>query len=292
MTLRDATFAFFSDSDGNPTYADPWHTQTPQQKRPCPFGSDIYITGPAIGDTGSQTNAPSQYQYRVVYRHFGDTSSGFPVTNKISLTDLENPNPPHPIPPFTNPVSPLNGLGYFYFSAPQHNVGNLLSRWAPTDIDLYQIRLEVAIQTSPSVTVNPTYDTIGVTDWYNIQVNTISNPLGPIGAINFINEPVCGTFPVGTALNGTLWATSEYFYQYDIGIVGPFPHSISVSAGNPGPSEVPATSPIEWSLDTSGATPCGYTIELNVWDLTIYGSQPAGRYFRSFFQGFCLSPAT
>jgi hypothetical protein len=142
------------------------------------------------------------------------------------------------------------------------------------------------------VTVNPTYDTIGVTDWYNIQVNTISNPLGPIGAINFINEPVCGTFPVGTALNGTLWATSEYFYQYDIGIVGPFPHSISVSAGNPGPSEVPATSPIEWSLDTSGATPCGYTIELNVWDLTIYGSQPAGRYFRSFFQGFCLSPAT
>jgi len=296
MTLPDATFVFFQDSNGDPIYADPWWTQNPQQKRPCPFGGDIFITGPSVGQTGSGTNAPSQYQYRVVYRHFGDNSEGLPILNRFTVSDLGNPSPPPPLAPYTNLLSPLNGLGYFYYVSPEHNIQSLLSRWTPPDRDLYQIRLEVAVQTSPSPEVNPTYDTIGMTDWYNVQVNNIANPNGPAGDLTFTNEPICGTFPVGTLLEGTFWATSQYFYQYEIDVVGGIPHAVLVNGGtmkNPGPFEIagPPSPGVGWSLNTSNSTPCGYVIVLTVWDLTIYESNPAGRYYRQFSRGFCLSPA-
>jgi hypothetical protein len=283
MTLPDATFVGYLDLEGNPVYADPWW---PQQKRPCPFGGDIYIIGPAIGQTGSSPGDPSQYQYRVMYRLFGDTSDGAPVFNPFSVSTLT---------PSTYTVSYLNTQGYFYFSSQNNNIQNLLSRWTAPDIALYQIRLEVAIQTSASVTVNPTYDTIGWTDWYNVQVNNGAKPIGPKGNISFTNEPICGNFPVGTQLDGTFWAVCPYFYQYSIGIVNSalIPNSVEVEDGqNPGPTEVPGPpSPGEgWSLDTTGATPCGYVIVLGVCDLTIYESYPYGRYCISIDQGFCLSP--
>jgi len=294
MTLPNATFALVQDGNGDPIYTDPWW---PQQRRPCPFGGDIYITGPSVGQTGSGINAPSQFQYRAVYRHFGDTSEGLPILNRFTVGDLGNSNPPPPLAPFTNLLSPLNGLGYFYYVSPEHNIQSLLSRWTPPDRDLYQIRLEVAIQTSPSPTVNPTYDTIGLTEWYNVQVNNVANPNGPTGDVAFTNEPICGTFPVGTVLEGTFWATSEYFYQYELDVVGGIPHTTLVDGGamtNPGPFEVagPPSPGVGWSLITSGSTPCGYVVVLTVWDLTIYDSINTGRYSTPFTRGFCLSPAT
>jgi hypothetical protein len=115
----------------------------------------------------------------------GSTSDGLPVLNPITVTDTTK------LFPYISVWQPLNPLGYFYYQSPPRNVQGLLSRWTPPNRGLYQIRLEIATQTSPT----PTYDTVGVTDWYNVQVNNQANPAGPAGEILFTNEPICGTSP-------------------------------------------------------------------------------------------------
>jgi hypothetical protein len=286
-TLPLATFAGILDSQGNPVYTDPWSPPS----RQCPFGGTIYITGPVIGQTnglcvGNPDEQPvSQYQYRLVYRLVGSSSEGLPVLNSIKVTDLCNPNA---VPPFVSVWQP-NSLGYLPYLAQIRNVEGYLSRWTPPDSGLYQIRLEMATQTSST----PTYDTVGFTEWYNVQVNNQPNPAGPIGDITFTNEPLCGNFPVGSILEGTFWAVSPYFFQYEIFLVNAgIPGKIKIGDGtplNPGPDLVPYPG-ISWSLDTSNSTPCGYVIELRVWDRTIYDSTPYGRIYYPVERGFCLSP--
>jgi hypothetical protein len=280
LTLPGATFAGYLDSNGNAVLTDPWW---PQQQRQCPFGGGINIIGPAIGQPSNADVQPSQYQYRLVYRPAGSTSDGLPVLNPITVTDTTK------LFPYISVWQPLNLLGYFYYQSPPRNVQGLLSRWTPPDRGLYQIRLEIATQTSPT----PTYDTVGVTDWYNVQVNNQANPAGPAGEILFTNEPICGTFPVGSLLNGTFWAVSPFFYQYALGIVNSgIPNPVVIAGGLPdtGPTEIFAPG-IAWSLDTHNSTPCGYVIQLTVWDLTIYDSNPGERYSISVDKGFCVSPA-
>jgi hypothetical protein len=166
----------------------------------------------------------------------------------------------------------------------------MLSWWLPPTGGLYQIRLELATQTSPSGQTPMTYKLEGATDWYNITVNDI----GPSGTFVPTNEPVCGTFPAGTNLTGTLTAEAPYFGSYYAAVYNSA-IDIVIDGGtdiNPGFTEIP--SPVPWTWDSASAPPCGYVAALEVCDRTIYNSVP---YNPGCIQvppggiGFCVGPA-
>jgi hypothetical protein len=262
QTLPDGAFVGGQTTD--PDY--------PATARTCPFGGTIYVTGPPIGPN-------HQYVYRLVYRSAPAADpafDGFPVLNSITVTDEDA------APPGLVQYSPLNAQGYFAYLPTRNNVANLLARWTP-DPGLWQIRLEVALATS--------FAPVGATPWYTVLVNSPANPAGPAGTLAFTNEPLCGDFPAGVNLTGTFSAVAPYFYQYLLDIVNAgIPNPIQLGGGlaNPGTKAVPPPG-APWSLSTKDAVPCGYVLQLIVWDLTIYNSAWDGRYYVEVLQGFCVS---
>jgi hypothetical protein len=284
MTFPDATFAFFYESNGENLPTDPdWIYG---QRRPCPFGGSILITGPTIGAPAPSNclGSPSQYQYRVVYRPYGSTAEPNPVLNPVSVDQI-------PI-PFSNSWPPLNSQGYFYYLPLECNYFQLLSIWTPQTRGLYQIRLEIATQTSPEGQIPVTYKNEGYTDWYNITVNDVTNPAGPKGTFTFTNEPLCGTFPAGTLLEGTMSAQSPYFASYQVQVINSGV-AVVVDGGVYPPLGFTKIFPaVDWSWNSEGVEPCGYVIELTVCDLTIYNSVPYDtRCVSVGGGGFCVTPA-
>jgi hypothetical protein len=288
LTLADAAYAFFYKPNVSPLELLPVDIDWAYGKfRPCPFGGSIYITGPTVGTvpqpSGPNCNVgPSQYQYRVVYRPFGSTLEPHPVLNSITPAQIYLPG--------YSTIQPLNSQGYFYYLPLECNIFGMLSWWLPPTGGLYQIRLELATQTSPSGQTPITYKLEGATDWYNITVNDI----GPSGTFVPTNEPVCGTFPAGTNLTGTLTADAPYFGSYYAGVYNSA-IDIVIDGGtdiNPGFTEIP--SPVPWTWDSATAPPCGYVAALEVCDRTIYDSVP---YDPGCIQvppggiGFCVGPA-
>ena len=49
--------------------------------------------------------------------------------------------------------------------------------------------------------------------------------------------------------------------------------------------------PASWTWDSHKAMPCGYVIQLDTWDLTIYDSNPESGYHTAVNWGYCVSPA-
>ncbi|PMD33352.1 hypothetical protein L207DRAFT_608084 [Hyaloscypha variabilis F] len=295
LTFPGATFPGIYTTD-NPAHqlellpVDPdWQSG---QSRRCPFGGAIFITGPPIGSLGQpqppgSSNcdlSPSEYQYRIVYRPFGSTLQPNPVLNEIIVTQS------YPVSSSSSSYSqeyyPLNAQGYFNYLPGLCNHENILGWWQPPTPGLYQIRLEIATQTSSTP---PSYKTEGYTDWYNIQVN-IPNPTG-----TFIptDEPVCGTFPKGSILTGTLTAQATYFASYSAYVInGDIP--IVIESGTvppvPNPGFEPINSPEPWSWNSAGAPPCGYVAQLVVSDRTIMDSVNAYQSVTVATFGFCVGP--
>jgi hypothetical protein len=257
------------------------------QNRPCPFGGAIYITGPTIGLLGQPQPSgssncdisPGQYQYRIVYRPFGSTVEPNPVLNQIIASQV--------YPPHSQIYYPLNSQGYFNYLPLQCNYENMLGSWQPPTPGLYQIRLEIATQTSPIGQIPVSYKNEGYTDWYNITVN-IPNPTG-----TFIptDEPVCGTFPQGTNLTGTLTAQATYFASYSAYVVNSGTPIVIEGGSLSNPGFKPINSPEPWSWDSANVPPCGYVAELVVYDRTIYNSVDYD-YQRAVVTplGFCVGP--
>jgi hypothetical protein len=257
--------------------------------RPCPFGGAIFITGPPIGTPGQPPSgtcdvAPSQYQYRIVYRLFGSTVEPNPILNPITPIQAYGSG--------SQPYYHLNSQGYFYYFSLLCNFGSVLGWWQPSTIGLYQIRLEIATQTSSGG-----YITEGYTDWYNIQVNFPYpiNPDGPRGTLIPTNEPVCGTFPAGTNLTGTMTAQDlKYLASYSVSVINSDIPIVIDGGSKPNPGYTPIDTPATWSWNSATAQPCGYVAQLTVCDLTIYNSVPYPTYCVGVPPGglgFCVGPA-
>jgi len=300
LTFPGATFAEFYTTD-NPTHqlelvpVDPdWQNG---QSRQCPFGGAIYITGPPVGLLGQpqppgSSNcdlSPSQYQYRIVYRPFGSALGPNPVLNEIIVTQSYPVSPSSSI--YSQEYYPLNSQGYFNYLPLQCNHENMLGSWTPRTPGLYQIRLEVATQTSPPIGQNPPiYKTEGYTEWYNIQVNIPD----PTGTLIPTDEPVCGNFPQGTNLTGILTAKATYFASYSAYVINSV-IPIVIESGSvppvPNPGFKPINSPEPWSWNSADAPPCGYVAELMVCDRTIMDSvDNSYQCFPVTPIGFCVGP--
>jgi hypothetical protein len=279
LTTKDATWAFYN-NPANPGAL--WPVDPDGLGRPCPFGGAILITGPAIGTPGQPPSgtcdvAPSQYQYRIVYRPFGSTVQPNPLLYPITVTQAYGSV--HQL------HNPLNSQGYFYYLSLLCNEGNMLGWWQPPTMGLYQIRLEIATQTSSGG-----YITEGYTDWYNITVNFPD----PTGTFIPTNEPVCGTFPEGTNLTGTMTAQDDFLASYSVSVINSG-ISVVIDGGiKPNPGYTAIDTPVPWSWNSATVQPCGYVVQLTVCDLTVYNSvpnPPGGYCVVPGGFGFCVGPA-
>lgn len=235
------------------TPADPYDSS-----RQCPFGSEIVVQGlPSVG-----------FKYRVWVQ---DVSSPLPIalTHYIVTTDqFGNTTNQYPDP-----------KGFFTYLHNAQNIDNNLAYWYSTGNDLYNLWLEIADLSG---------NVLGRTVNYLIQL--VNTP--PVAAIHIDSGGDCKQFNPNTnpSINGHFVATesgtgtSGQIGHYGLGTLpsgnAPSPSS-GISDTGPAPGEA-------WSLSLAGMQPCGYVIELDVWDNTIANSEPGSWNWSPASVGFCV----
>ena len=99
----------------------------------------------------------------------------------------------------------------------------------------------------------------------------------------------CKDFTKGTLITGRFTARDVHFGSYSLTTL---PSSLSPNSPSPssGTSQTAtfASNGTYWELNTTGMTPCGYVILLQVWDRSIVGSQPGSHNYNYYDVGFCL----
>jgi hypothetical protein len=117
----------------------------------------------------------------------------------------------------------------------------------------------------------------------------------------------CGDVQVGETIHGSYSVTDNFFGSVSVALVPitvsgvPQPESpVLLSTANSGPSAVvfdshhplvvPTGTSGTFTLDTTGMTPCGYTILLQAWDRALVNNTCSGHYNEEGV-GFCLRRA-
>ncbi|HEY6292047.1 MAG TPA: hypothetical protein VI455_10890 [Terriglobia bacterium] len=259
LTLPFATFANFGPSE----YADPW-----DNSRQCPFGGLVDVHGqPTPG-----------MKYRVSVRKVG-SSSLIRLTDTIYTVDKYG---------VTTARTP-DGQGFFDYLTQDQNQLSLLAYWISAGDDLWEMMLEIAdaldnVQSS--------------TPWYRIQLDntgpeTSAQLVPPTIDLHIDSGGDCKDFNVATEIDGHFVAVDTYFGVWTLQTL---PSTIS-----PPPNEPASFNPVissttetevypghQWKLDTTGMTPCGYVVQLQVWDRSIVGSYPGSHNYNHAEVGFCL----
>lgn len=239
--------------------------------RACPFGGLIIVQGPPV----------LGYKYRLWARKFGDSSSEEIVKNSIHITNSGGTS---------SWITPDPVTGYVSYMDTLTNMNQVLAHWTPSGNELMEIRLELA--TLGEVVV-------GTTAWHSIQLDN----KGPVRRpallpyeppevtceIHIDSGGDCKDFSKGTLITGHFTARDEHFGSYSLTTL---PSSMSPNSPSPssGTSQTAtfASGGTYWELNTTGMTPCGYVILLQVWDRSIVGSQPGSHNYNYFDVGFCL----
>jgi hypothetical protein len=252
MTTPNAVFALYGG------FADP---NVPT--RSCPFGGRIHVQAyapPILSALG--------YKYRVLARKVG-TFIELPVTTPFQIADGFNP----PVMRVPNQMT-----GFIEYVNPTLNLFNMLAWWEPTGDDLWEIRLEMV--TAMNVFV-------GTTVWHRVQLDNTK----PEAAVS-IDGGDCEEFNPGVILTGRFVARDVVGFSDHFGVytLDTLPDSVSPPDPTPasGTTQTAATPGDAWSLNTTGMTPCGYVILLQVWDRAIVGSLPGSHNYNKDDVGFCL----
>ncbi len=238
-----------------------WGTDVDVLHRLCPFGGRVNI----------QADVPASFaasgrKYRLVTREQG-TADEFNVRTKFIIASGINP------PVWITP----DADGFVNYVDPSQNVFNMLGWWETGGLGnaKWEIRLEM-------------YDSsggfLGATAWHAIQLNHTQ----PEANVQIDSGGDCKDFAKGQTLNGHFVARHQHFGHWDL-VTKP------ASLSPPSPSTATSTtsqtafSPGDaWTLTTGGMTPCGYVIELYVYDRTIIGSTPGSHNNNYDDTGFCL----
>ena len=240
-------------------FADP----SPSHDRSCPFGGVILVKGEPI----------EGYLYRLLARGYSsseDVPPGSPVTKPFVVFDpIDDSIPPN----LFKRVDPIDD-GYFEYLPVLNNFEMLLGAWDPGPGD-WQIRLEV-------YTADTARTLVGKSSWYRIFVND-QQPTAHLALTVAGGNPRCGELSVGQRVEGTFDANAAYFGFYSFDVAPHFTPGLQVV---PAGSTEPAP-PGTWSIDTQGATPCGYAVGLVACDRTVVNSG-TGRFCVSRDLGFCL----
>jgi hypothetical protein len=248
LTLPGALFAL----QGSP--ADPY-----DPSRQCAFGGEIVVQGaPYVG-----------LQYRVMIQDLTTGSpAASPLTTPFTATDLFGDS---------FPQSP-DASGYFNYLPNTQNIDDILAIWYPTGNDLYQIWLETLDPATGAMTVGAVR-----------QVQLCNQ--APTAAIHIDSGGDCKQFDQGSGpIDGHFVATeaglgtSAQIGHYALGTLpsGNLPSPASgTSDTGPAPGQA-------WALSLAGMAPCGYVVQLDVWDNTIVDSEPNVWNGNSAAVGFCI----
>ena len=169
--------------------------------------------------------------------------------------------------------------GFVTYVDPSQNIFDMLGWWEPAGDELWEIQVEMW---NSSETVQ-----LGATPWHRVQLDNTQ----PEAEITMDGGP-CEEFNPGVTITGKFVARDPVGFGDHFGVYSLDTLPNSVSPPDPTPSSgITQTAPSPgnvWSLNTTGMTPCGYVILLNVWDRTIVGSMPGSHNHRSDDVGFCL----
>ena len=236
-------------------------TNTPADSlgRACPFGSRVSVQGEAFVG----------YKYKLTVQNI--TSGGTPIdlTTPLTLTKWDG----------TTFVSNPDPSNFYTYYDPTLNIDSLLGEWDTSGDDLWQITLTIADSSD-----NPVPGAIP--DTHLIQLDNTA----PEAAIHLDNNLDCSRFNVGAVLNGHFVAWDLNFGSYSLGSE-PFAGPVIPSSGFTPTAPLPSAGNA-WSLDTSGMIPCGYVVQLNVYDRSIVDSSPGLHNYTPASVGFCLLAAS
>ena len=231
-------------------FADSWLTT-----RSCPFGGQVVIQGPPI--LGSR--------YRIMVRTVGGGVEQ-PVTNKIRTVDEYG----------VGTWRYADADQAFMFLSNSENLLDLLAWWTPGGNDKWEVRLQI---------IDGAANEVGTSPWYRVQLDN-----GAPDAELTLDAGACFNFEPGDTVNGHFVARDPggHFGAFRLRTL---PTSVSPnnpSTATPQTSQT-ATSPGDsWTLSTVGMVPCGYVLELDVWDRTIRNSTQGHHNHRRADVGFCL----
>jgi hypothetical protein len=261
MTKPSATFAF----GGSP--ADPWLLG-----RECPFGGLIIVQGPPL----------LGFQYRLWARLQGQPATEQVVKNTFHVVNwlgVGSNITPNPVTGFVNYLDTLS------------NMDQVLAHWAPSGDDISEIRLELTTMGGPVYT-----------PWYTIQLDNTAPRRRPFLApfeppevtceIHIDSGGDCKDFNSGpgSKITGHFVARDVHFGAFSLSTL---PSSLlppNPTTATPSTSQTAtfAAGGDAWQLDTSGMTPCGYVVLLQVWDRSIVNSVPGQHNYNYYDVGFCL----
>jgi hypothetical protein len=248
MTLPNALFALTG------THADPWISS-----RQCAFGGQIVIQG--LPSPGSK--------YRVWAQQVG-APTPTPITNPVFVTNWLGVG---------SWVSP-GPDGFFTYLDTSQNADNILAYWYSSGDSPWYVWLEIA---------NSSDVVFGSTPLYLIQLDNTA----PVAEIHIDSGGDCKQFALDTTIDGHFVATDLHFGAFSLVTT---PQSLSPPPNEPAPtlastSQTPPAPGAAWSLNTENPNampPCGYVIELWVYDNTIVGSGPSSHNSNYADVGFCL----
>lgn len=231
-------------------------TNTPADSlgRACPFGGRVAAQGQSFVG----------YKYKLTVQ---DTAGGSPAILKtpLLLTRWDG----------TTYTSHADGSGYFTYVDPTQNIDSLLGEWDTGGDDLWQITLEIA-----DMADNPISGSLP--DTHLIQLDNTP----PQAVAHLDNNLDCSRFTVGTTLHGHYVAYDSNFGSFSMGSQ-PYAGLMSPSGGTVPTAPLPSQGNA-WTLDTSSLPPCGYVVQLSVWDRSIVNSSPGSHNYASASVGFCL----
>jgi hypothetical protein len=260
-----------------------------------PFGGWITITG-RIGDPPDTFGGgATALKYKVYVRRAGVGDPWQPLTNPftVKVTEWVGGIPSGP----TDVAQSADVDGWYTYledykgNEQRFLVVDVLARWPAGGLanGLYEIRMDA--KDPATNTVYPGTQVIRVlldneAPKAELTVTGFSRGGGPI-------QPAaeCGKFQVGDIIYGKYTATDEHFNFFTL-TVQPAAHAGGATPNPLGPTSYPVVptwgvANHNWSLDTTGMDPCGYTVRLGVRDRTIVNSGFIGRYNEDFI-GFCL----
>jgi hypothetical protein len=231
-------------------------TNTPADNlgRPCPFGGRVSVQGELFPG----------YKYKLTVQ---DTSGGLPIDliTPLTLTRWDG----------TTYVNAPDAQHYYTYQDPTQNIDSLLGEWDTSGDDLWQITLQIA-----DMADNPIFGSLP--DTHLIQLDNTA----PQAVVHLDNNLDCSRFSVGALLQGHFVAWDLNFGSFSMGSE-PFAGPVSPSSGTAPTAALPSSG-TSWSLNTTGMTPCGYVVQLDVWDRSIVNSSPGNHNPASSSVGFCL----
>jgi hypothetical protein len=277
-----------------------------------PFGGNIYIEGdftvksdsyfdPATGDILPGQHPPA-YQVFVTKAEPGAVPTQLINPFNIAVFPV-NPPPPNPAVTIAQNFQTIGGERYYLYREGVVQAVNprTLAVWEASGVaeGAYDIEVKGFVWNGaayiPMATPSQTQRVYVFNGYPHVEFGNPLTVYSPQVELH-ITSPSgdCGDVKVGNVIHGTYSVTDHFFGTLGLSLVpitvGGIPQPINPVIPS-GPTLYPAagtfgTSGI-WTLDTTGMTPCGYTVVLSAWDRALVSDSCSGHY-NQIGVGFCL----